>query len=74
MRVSHPPGLAFAELLHALPRLGAVLKPAPPADSPEPAVGRSEADIALRTALDPDAVHTSLRPDGGDGGRRRYLD
>ena len=37
--VSHPPGLAFAELLHALPRLGAVLEPGPPAEPPEPPPG-----------------------------------
>jgi non-ribosomal peptide synthetase component E (peptide arylation enzyme) len=34
--VTHPPGIAFAELLHALPRLGAVLEPGPPADAPVP--------------------------------------
>ena len=32
--VTHPPGLAFAELLHALPRLGAVLEPGPPTEPP----------------------------------------
>ena len=37
--VTHPPGLAFAELLHALPRLGAVLAPGPPAEPPLPAAG-----------------------------------
>ncbi len=39
VKVTHPPGLAFAELLHALPRLGAVLAPGPPADPPQPAAG-----------------------------------
>ncbi len=36
VQVTHPPGLAFAELLHALPRLGAVLVPGAPTEPPHP--------------------------------------
>jgi O-succinylbenzoic acid--CoA ligase len=71
VRVTHPPGLAFAELLHALPRLGAVLAPEAPAEPPEPELESGEAgapaDAELRTAFDPDAVHTLIRTSGTTG-------
>jgi O-succinylbenzoic acid--CoA ligase len=70
LRVTHPPGLAFAELLHALPRLGAVLAPEAPADPPDPALDPSEGappETSLRTAFDPDAVHTLIRTSGTTG-------
>jgi O-succinylbenzoic acid--CoA ligase len=65
-----PPGLAFAELLHAVPRLGAVLMPLNPREPRladaftvvAPLAGE-EVDVPLRTEVDPDAVlaviHTS---------------
>ena len=67
VRVSHPPGIAFAELLHAVPRLGAVFEPVAPAGPPEPALGPDEADAALRTTIDPDAVHTVIHTSGTTG-------
>jgi O-succinylbenzoic acid--CoA ligase len=66
VRVTHPPGIAFAELLHALPRLGAVLEPGPPADSPMPGAGVPGA-ADLRTAFDPESVHTVIRTSGTTG-------
>ena len=65
-----PPGIAFAELLHAVPRLGAVLVPLNPRDPGgigglvvgEPLAG-DEADVELRTTIEPGAtlaiIHTS---------------
>jgi O-succinylbenzoic acid--CoA ligase len=67
VRVSHPPGLAFAELLYGVPRLGAVLEPGPPADPPGPPLEGGEADVELRTTLDPDAVHTVIHTSGTTG-------
>ena len=64
--VTHPPGVAFAELVHALPRLGAVLEPGPPADPPVPAAGEPGA-ADLRTAVDPESVHTVIRTSGTTG-------
>ena len=64
--VTHPPGLAFAELLHALPRLGAVLEPGPPTDPPVPAAAAA-GPATLHTTLDPDAVHTVIRTSGTTG-------
>ena len=64
--VTHPPGLAFAELLHALPRLRAVLEPGPPTDRPLPAAAAA-GPATLRTTLDPDAVHTVIRTSGTTG-------
>ena len=62
------PGVAFCELLHALPRRGAVLVPldarsraAPPV--PLGAVRRGP----LRDAVDPDAVHTVIHTSGTTG-------
>jgi len=66
VRVTHPPGIAFAELLHALPRLRAVLEPGPPADPPVPAPGLpGTAD--LRGAFDPESIHTAIRTSGTTG-------
>jgi O-succinylbenzoic acid--CoA ligase len=64
--VTYPPGLEFAELLHALPRLGAVLEPGPPAAPPLPAAGEPGA-APLRTTFDPEAVHTVIRTSGTTG-------
>jgi O-succinylbenzoic acid--CoA ligase len=67
VRVSHPPGIAFAELLHALPRLGAVFVPVASAHPPQPAVDPSQADVELRTAHDPDATHSVIHTSGTTG-------
>ena len=66
VEVTHPPGVAFAELLHALPRLGAVLAPGPPAQPPQPAAGKPGA-AELRTGFEPDAVHTLIHTSGTTG-------
>jgi o-succinylbenzoate---CoA ligase len=67
VRVSYPPGIAFAELLHAVPRLGAVFEPVEPADPPEPSLDGPEADFAVPSDLDPDAVHTVIHTSGTTG-------
>jgi o-succinylbenzoate---CoA ligase len=67
VRVSHPPGIAFAELLHAVPRLGAVLEPVAPEDPPEPVPEGPEADAELRVAFDPDSVHSVIHTSGTTG-------
>jgi o-succinylbenzoate---CoA ligase len=71
VRVSHPPGIAFAELLHAVPRVGAVFEPAAPTDPPVPelagAAGSDEADVPLRTAHEPDAIHSVIHTSGTTG-------
>jgi o-succinylbenzoate---CoA ligase len=64
--VTYPPGLEFAELLHALPRLGAVLEPGPPSAPPQPAWSEPGA-APLRTTFDPEAVHTVIRTSGTTG-------
>jgi o-succinylbenzoate---CoA ligase len=70
-----PPGVAFCELLHALPRLGAVLVPLDPRDPVRvdaritvtgPVVG-AEADVPLRDTVDPDAVHSVVHTSGTTG-------
>jgi o-succinylbenzoate---CoA ligase len=63
-----PPGRAFCELLHALPRRGAVLVPLDPAGSPapQPAPAR-RTDGALATTVDPDAVHSVIHTSGTMG-------
>jgi o-succinylbenzoate---CoA ligase len=68
-----PPGIAFAELLHALPRLGAVFVPLNPRDPQlaldvkavlsEPVTG-PEADVSLRTEVDPGAVAVVIHTSG----------
>jgi o-succinylbenzoate---CoA ligase len=69
------PGLAFAELLHALPALGAVLVPLNPGDPARtdaaltvtgPVEGE-EADVPLRDAVDPDELHTVIHTSGTSG-------
>ena len=65
--VTHPPGLAFAELLHALPRLGAVLEPGPPAEPPSPGDNPAAPNVPVGTRFDPDAVHTAMRTSGTTG-------
>jgi o-succinylbenzoate---CoA ligase len=67
VRVSHPPGILFAALLHAVPRLGAIFEPAMPAAPPHPALGTEEADLARREERDPGAVHTVVHTSGTTG-------
>ncbi len=67
VRVSHPPGISFAVLLHAVPRLGAVFVPVAPAEPPEPDLGADEADIELRTAHEPGGVFTVIHTSGTTG-------
>ena len=68
------PGLAFCELLHALPKLGAALAPLDPrAPAPTPGLVLSatptapEAEVELRERVDPEAVHTVVRSSGTTG-------
>ena len=67
VRVSHPPGIAFAVLLHAVPRLGAVFAPIAPVHPPQPAVGPSQADVPIRTAHDPATAFTVIHTSGTTG-------
>jgi o-succinylbenzoate---CoA ligase len=67
VRVSHPPGIAFAELLHAVPRLGAVFVPVAPVHPPQPAAGPNQADVAIRTVHDPGEVFTVIHTSGTTG-------
>jgi O-succinylbenzoic acid--CoA ligase len=69
VQVTHPPGLAFAELMHAVPRMGAVLEPGPPATPPSPAPGAAGGglDARLRSSFDPEAVHSVIRTSGTTG-------
>jgi O-succinylbenzoic acid--CoA ligase len=70
-----PPGLAFCEVLHALPRLGAVFVPLDPRDPARPAtrvriaepLSGPEADVPLRTTVDPDAVQSVIHTSGTTG-------
>jgi o-succinylbenzoate---CoA ligase len=70
-----PPGLAFAELLHALPAVGAVLVPLNPADpvhvdaalTVAGPVDGDEADVRLRDTVDPDEIHTVIHTSGTSG-------
>jgi len=69
------PGPAFAELLHALPRLGAVLAPLDPA-APAPVDARltvgaslagAEAEIRPPVEIDPGATHSVIHTSGTTG-------
>jgi O-succinylbenzoic acid--CoA ligase len=69
-----PPGLAFCELLHATPRLGAALAPLDPrapARSSMPVVSElprgPEGEGGLRDQVQPEAVHTVIRSSGTTG-------
>jgi O-succinylbenzoic acid--CoA ligase len=70
-----PPGFAFVELLHALPKLGAVLAPLDPRDPPrvgarltvDGPVEGPEADVELRERVDPEATHTLMHTSGTTG-------
>jgi o-succinylbenzoate---CoA ligase len=78
-----PPGLAFAELLHALPRLGASLVPLNTRltkaemrwqleDSGarlcvEEPLDGEEADVSLRAQIDPDGEHSVIYTSGTSG-------
>jgi len=64
--VTHPPGLAFAQLVHALPLLGAVLEPGPPAGSPAPRLSAAGVPAPARE-LDLEAVHSVIRTSGTTG-------
>ena len=67
-----PPGRDFAELVHALPRIGAVLAPldprapARPVDVDSPVEGR-QADVELLDTVDPGAVHSVIHTSGTTG-------
>jgi o-succinylbenzoate---CoA ligase len=69
------PGLAFAELLYALPRLGAIIVPLNPADpmrietalTVEAPPDGPESEVSLRRAVDPDAVHSIIHTSGTSG-------
>ncbi|MEK6229126.1 MAG: AMP-binding protein [Actinomycetota bacterium] len=65
--VTHAASLAFAEFLHALPRLGAAIEPGPPSDPPLPRLGGGATDAHLLTDIDPDAVHSVIRTSGTTG-------
>jgi o-succinylbenzoate---CoA ligase len=77
VRVSHPPGIAFAVLLHAVPRAGAVLEPVAPAEPWEPEFGGAAAKEPapaagspaprLRTTHDPEATHSVIHTSGTTG-------
>jgi O-succinylbenzoic acid--CoA ligase len=78
-----PPGLAFAELLHALPRLGASLVPLNTRLTSDERrwqlddcgaricvkdpLGGDEADVHLRDEVDPDAEHSLIYTSGTTG-------
>jgi O-succinylbenzoic acid--CoA ligase len=63
-----PAGLAFCELLHALPRRGAVLVPldARGRSAPDPPLG-TRSDASLLDEIGPDAVHTVIHTSGTTG-------
>ncbi|HYN49682.1 MAG TPA: AMP-binding protein, partial [Thermoleophilaceae bacterium] len=63
-----PAGLAFCELLHALPRRGAVLVPldARGRSAPDPPLG-PPSDAPLLGEINPDAVHTVIHTSGTTG-------
>jgi len=60
--VTHAPGVAFAELLHAVPRAGGVFEPGPPT---EPGT------VLPREEFASDAVHTVIRTSGTTGVPKR---
>jgi O-succinylbenzoic acid--CoA ligase len=63
-----PPGLAFCELLHALPRRGAVLVPLDPRGPAAPQAPLGPAlDGPLLDVIDPGAVHTVVHTSGTTG-------
>jgi O-succinylbenzoic acid--CoA ligase len=70
-----PPGRDFAELLHALPRLGAVLAPLDPRAPArveakllvERPLDGQEADVPLRDVVDPEATHSIVHTSGTGG-------
>jgi o-succinylbenzoate---CoA ligase len=70
-----PAGLAFCELLHAVPRLGAVFVPLDPREPARPGarvtvaepLAGAEAAVPLRGTVDPDAVHSVIHTSGTTG-------
>jgi o-succinylbenzoate---CoA ligase len=60
--VTHQPGLAFAELLHAVPRAGGVFEPGPPA---QPGAVLARGEVAR------DDVHTVIGTSGTTGVPKR---
>jgi O-succinylbenzoic acid--CoA ligase len=66
--VAATPGLHFCELLHALPRRGAVLVPLDPSRGPGPPLPLGETSGgALLDEIDPGAVHTVIHTSGTTG-------
>jgi O-succinylbenzoic acid--CoA ligase len=63
-----PPGVAFCELLHALPLRGAVLVPLDPRGpaAPRAPLGPSP-EVPLLAEIDPGAVHTVIHTSGTTG-------
>jgi O-succinylbenzoic acid--CoA ligase len=69
------PGPALVELLHALPRLGAVLVPLNPADpvrveaavTVDAPLHGPEADVTLGRTVDPEAIHSIIHTSGTSG-------
>jgi o-succinylbenzoate---CoA ligase len=72
--VQAKPELAFVEVLHALPRLGAALAPVDPRGSSPPAldldrIGEAgEAGVPLRERVEQDEVHSVILSSGTSGG------
>jgi O-succinylbenzoic acid--CoA ligase len=64
-----PPGHAFCELLHAVPRRGAVFVPLDPAGPPppKPPVPARATAGRLATTVEPDAVHSVIHSSGTTG-------
>ena len=63
-----PPGLAFCELLHALPRRGAAWSPLDPRGPAAPALPLGPpSDVELLDTVDPEAVHTVIQTSGTTG-------
>jgi O-succinylbenzoic acid--CoA ligase len=71
VRTTLPPGLDFCELLHALPRRGAVLVPLDPRGRAQPPVATGPPyGGALLDEVDPGAVHTVIHTSGTTGKAR----
>jgi O-succinylbenzoic acid--CoA ligase len=70
-----PPGQGFAALLHAVPRIGAVLVPLDPRDpvrvearlTVEGPLEGPEAEVELRRIVEPEAVHSVIHTSGTTG-------